>query len=52
MSYSTKQLENGNWIVLNEDGVAITIEISDQAIALEICVDFNKMEEGDYSPLF
>ncbi len=51
MNYEVKSI-NGNWCVWNiKDSTWITKEIPDKKIAEEICEDFNKMDNKDFTPI-
>lgn len=51
MRYEVKQ-ENGIYKVYDtKDSVWITKEITSKQIADEICEDFNKMDNKDFSPI-
>jgi len=51
MNYEVKNV-NGNWMVWSiKDNGWITKEIPDKKIADEICEDFNKMDNKDFTPI-
>lgn len=51
MNYEVKSV-NGGWAVWSiEDSAWITKEIRDKKIAEEICKDFNKMSNKDFTPI-
>ena len=52
MNYEVKSV-NGNWSVWSiKDSACITKEIPNKKIAEEICEDFNKMNNKDFSPIW